>query len=70
MVTYYLLGLATINLKKTIAGSTSLYNNYTHVRIFIDDNFIHANPKNGCVKQSLDEFISEQKVPIDILNYE
>ncbi|WP_181401383.1 YiiX/YebB-like N1pC/P60 family cysteine hydrolase [Apilactobacillus micheneri] len=52
--------------EKMIADSTSQYHNYTHVGIFIDDNVIHANPKNGCVKQPLDEFINAQKAPINI----
>ncbi|TPR51077.1 UDP-N-acetylmuramoylalanyl-D-glutamate--2,6-diaminopimelate ligase [Apilactobacillus micheneri] len=52
--------------EKMIAESTSNKHNYTHVGILIDKHVINATTKYGCIKQSLDAFINDQKAPIDI----
>ncbi|WP_181398949.1 YiiX/YebB-like N1pC/P60 family cysteine hydrolase [Apilactobacillus timberlakei] len=52
--------------EQMIADSTSQKHDYTHVGILIDKQVINATTKHGCIKQSLDEFVSEQKAPIDI----
>ncbi|WP_181401245.1 YiiX/YebB-like N1pC/P60 family cysteine hydrolase [Apilactobacillus micheneri] len=53
-------------LEQMIADSTSQKHDYTHVGILIDKHVVNATTKYGCIKESLDEFISEQKAPIDI----